>query len=41
MHGPFYAVNAGISALGTLSGEFFWSINNGFSGIFGFAGGPG
>jgi RHS repeat-associated protein len=41
MHGPFYAVNVGISALGTLSGEFFWSVNNGFSGIFGFAGGPG
>jgi RHS repeat-associated protein len=41
MHGPFYAVNVQVLVGGGVSGEFFWSINNGFSGIFGFAGGVG
>jgi RHS repeat-associated protein len=44
MSGPFYAVEASVSINIpplSVSGEVFWGINNGFTGIFGFEGGVG
>jgi RHS repeat-associated protein len=41
MGGPFYAANLAVAAFGGVSGEFFWGVFPGFTGVVGFAGGPG
>jgi hypothetical protein len=40
MGGPFYAANMSVAVGGGVSGEFFWGVFPGFTGVVGFAGGP-